>query len=71
MVSCDRDFNAVHPLGNVAGGVMRIWNGSKMRELRQRHTRQRFDALPVCSRCVEWSWWRPTPLSGRGNLPKQ
>ena len=70
LVCCDRDYNALNPLGNVQDGVMKVWNGSRMVDLRQRHMEGRLDGVPSCSKCVEWSWWRPTPFSSQGNAPQ-
>jgi len=70
LVCCDRDYNALNPLGNVKDGVMRTWNGPKMVELRRRHLEGRLDDVPSCGKCVEWAWWRPTPTSSHGNAPQ-
>jgi len=70
LVCCDRDYNALNPLGNVRDGVMKAWNGPKMVELRRKHLQGRLDDVPSCSKCVEWSWWKPTPLSSHGNAPQ-
>lgn len=71
LVCCDRDFDAKHPLGNVSSGVMRAWNGRAMQELRRKHLARDLDDVPSCSRCVEWSWWRPAPLGSYGNAPQE
>ncbi len=71
LVCCDRDFNAAYPLGNVANGVMKAWNGPKMQELRRKHLCRCLEDVPSCSNCVEWSWWKPTPFSSHGNAPKK
>ena len=70
LVCCDRDFNALNPLGNVRDGVMKAWNGPRMIELRRKHLSGRLDDVPSCSKCVEWSWWKPTPFSSHGNAPQ-
>lgn len=70
LVCCDRDYNALKPLGNVQHGVMKAWNGPQMVELRRKHLEGRLDDVPSCSRCVEWSWWKPTPFSSHGNAPQ-
>lgn len=70
LVCCDRDYNAQYPLGNVAHGVMRAWNGPAMVELRRKHCSGDLDDMPACSRCTEWSWWRPRLFSSRGNSPE-
>ncbi len=70
LVCCDRDYNALNPLGNVRDGVMKAWNGPKMVELRRKHLEGQLESVPSCSRCVEWNWWRPTPFSSQGNAPK-
>jgi len=69
---CDRDFGAKYPLGNVleAGGVMKVWNGPGMQELRRKHLARDTDDVPPCARCTEWSWWKPGPFSARGNAPE-
>lgn len=71
LVCCDRDFDALYPLGNVAGGVMKAWNGPAMRELRRKHLSRQLDDVPSCRNCVEWAWWRPTPFSSHGNRPQE
>jgi pyruvate-formate lyase-activating enzyme len=70
LVCCDRDFDALNPLGNVRGGVMKAWNGPLMIELRRKHLSGRLDDVPSCSKCVEWSWWKPTPFASHGNSPQ-
>lgn len=71
LVCCDRDFEASYPLGNVKDGVMKVWNGQKMKELRRKHINGQLDDVPSCSRCMEWSWWKPTWFSSWGNIPKK
>ncbi|MFH1722493.1 MAG: SPASM domain-containing protein [Candidatus Altiarchaeota archaeon] len=71
LVACDRDFNAAYPLGNVKDGVMKVWNGAKMRKLREKHLKDDLEDVPSCSKCVEWSWWKPTAFSSWGNIPKK
>lgn len=70
LVCCDRDYDARYPLGNVAGGVMRAWNGEAMVELRRKHRSGDLDDVPSCSHCTEWNWWRPRLFSSRGNSPE-
>jgi radical SAM protein with 4Fe4S-binding SPASM domain len=69
---CDRDYGAKYPLGNVAeaGGVMKVWNGPKMQELRRKHVSCDLLDVPPCRACTEWSWWKPKPFSARGNAPE-
>lgn len=71
MVCCDRDFDARHSLGNVKDGVMKVWNGQKMQELRKKHIERNLEDVPSCSNCNEWCWWRPTLFSSWGNIPKE
>jgi len=71
LVCCDRDFNALNPLGNVQDGVMKAWNGPRMVELRRKHLQGDLDDVSSCSGCVEWSWWKPTPFSSQGNAPQR
>ncbi len=71
LVCCDRDFNALNPLGNVSDGVMKAWNGPLMRELRRKHLRGEVDGVASCGKCVEWSWWQPTAFSSHGNAPQR
>jgi len=71
LVCCDRDFDALYPLGNVQDGVMKAWNGPRMVELRRRHVRGELTGVPSCSQCTEWSWWKPTPFSSHGNAPQR
>jgi hypothetical protein len=71
LVCCDRDFDALYPLGNVKDGVMRAWNGPKMVELRRKHLQGDVADVPSCSGCTEWSWWKPTPSSSHGNAPQR
>ena len=68
---CDRDYGAKYPLGNVAeaGGVMAVWNGPKMAELRRKHLERDLLDVPPCKACTEWSWWKPSRFSARGNSP--
>lgn len=71
LVCCDRDFDMNYPLGNVKDGVMKVWNGPKMLELRRKHINQNLDDVPSCCNCNEWSWWKPTWFSSWGNIPKE
>lgn len=69
---CDRDFGAKYPLGNVVemGGVMNVWNGPKMQELRKKHLERDLKDVPPCRACTEWSWWKPGPFTAKGNSPQ-
>ncbi|MBN1400131.1 MAG: radical SAM protein [Anaerolineae bacterium] len=69
LVCCDRDFDALYPLGNVRDGVMKAWLGPDMTRLRMKHLNHDLDDVPSCGRCVEWAWWRPTWSSAQGNRP--
>jgi radical SAM protein with 4Fe4S-binding SPASM domain len=69
LVSCDRDFDARNNLGNVKDGVMRAWNGPRMRDLRRKHITGQLDDVPACRNCVEWAWWKPDWFSAQGNVP--
>jgi len=71
LICCDRDFDAKNPLGNVKDGVMNIWNGHKMQELRKKHIMRNLDDVPSCGKCSEWIWWKPTLFSSWGNIPKK
>jgi len=71
LVCCDRDFDALYPLGNVSEGVMKAWRGTAMARLRRKHLEQKLDDVPSCRNCVEWSWWVPTPFSSHGNSPQR
>jgi radical SAM protein with 4Fe4S-binding SPASM domain len=70
---CDRDYGAKYPLGNVreAGGVMKVWNGPRMQELRRKHLANDVRDVPPCRACTEWSWWKPGPFTARGNAPQE
>jgi len=71
LVCCDRDYDAKYPLGNVfLKGVMAAWNGESMRELRQQHIEGDLKDVPSCRKCTEWTWWKPSPFSARGNAPQ-
>lgn len=70
LVCCDRDFDAKNSLGNVSEGVMKLWSGPKMEELRRKHIDLNLDGIP-CSNCNEWRWWRPGLFSSWGNLPRE
>jgi len=69
LTSCERDFDAKTPLGNVQDGVMKAWHGAEMQRLRRFHREGNF-AAPACEKCVEWSWWRPTVWHSKGTAPK-
>lgn len=71
VVCCDRDFDAKNPLGNVKDGVMKVWNGDKMQELRRKHFDTNLGDIPSCDNCNEWYWWRPGLFSSWGNIPKE
>lgn len=71
LACCDRDFDAKNPLGNVKEGVMKVWNGHKMQELRRKHIIQDLEDIPSCSNCNEWCWWKPTLFSSWGNIPRE
>ncbi len=68
LVSCERDYDARTPLGNVRDGVLATWHGERMRALRRMHVDGDFQA-PACRNCVEWSWWTPGPFSSAGTAP--
>lgn len=70
LICCDRDFDAKFPLGNVKNGVMKVWNGQKMQELRIKHINKDLGDIPSCGNCNEWCWWRPSLFSSWGNIPK-
>jgi pyruvate-formate lyase-activating enzyme len=69
LTSCERDYDALTPLGNVKDGVLAAWHGEQMRTLRKMHADGDF-AAPACRNCVEWSWWTPRPFSSAGTAPK-
>jgi len=69
LTSCERDYDARTPLGNVKDGVLAAWHGEAMRRLRRHHVEGDFDA-PACRNCVEWSWWTPRPFSSAGTAPR-
>ena len=69
LVSCERDFDAKTPLGNVRDGVLETWNGPDMQRLRAMHRDGNF-AAPACAKCTEWSWWQPTMWHSKGTAPK-
>jgi len=69
LVSCDRDFDALNPLGNVGDGVMKAWRGPRMVDLRRKHLRNDLEDVPSCGKCVEWAWWKPTLFTAQGNIP--
>jgi len=71
LVCCDRDFDALYPLGNVSGGVMRAWRGERMALLRRKHILNQLEDVPSCRDCVEWAWWKPTPFTASGNIPQR
>ncbi|MBI4319117.1 MAG: radical SAM protein [Chloroflexi bacterium] len=71
LVSCDRDFDATYPLGNVSSGVMKAWNGERMALLRRKHVLSQLADVPACSNCVEWSWWKPGIFMAHGNAPAE
>jgi pyruvate-formate lyase-activating enzyme len=69
LVRCDRDYDAIGPLGNVGDGVMRAWRGEAMADLRRQHVRNELAEITPCNNCTEWSWWKPTLFTSQGNLP--
>jgi MoaA/NifB/PqqE/SkfB family radical SAM enzyme len=69
LVSCERDYDLRTPLGNVRDGVLAAWHGEAMQRLRRMHVEGNY-AAPACAKCVEWSWWRPTPLRSAGTAPR-
>jgi len=69
LVCCDRDFDLSNPLGNVAGGVLKIWRGEKIKALRRAHMSGEINSSP-CKDCKEWAWWKPGLFSSWGNAPK-
>lgn len=71
LVCCERDFDAVAPLGNVKDGVMNVWNGQKMQELRRKHIDMNLSDVQSCKNCNECRWWKPTIFSSWGNIPKE
>ena len=70
LVCCERDFDVVSPLGNVRDGVMKVWNGSKMQELRRKHINSDLEDIPSCRNCHECRWWKPGIFSSWGNVPQ-
>jgi len=69
LVCCDRDYDALYPLGNVRDGVMKAWRGPEMTRLRMKHINHDLDDVPSCGPCVEWAWWQPTWTTAQGNAP--
>ena len=70
LVCCERDFDAAQPLGNVKDGVMKVWNGSKMEELRRKHINSDLEDILSCKNCNECRWWKPSIFSSWGNIPQ-
>ncbi len=71
LVCCDRDFDAKYSLGNVKDGVMNVWNGDKMKELRRKHLDIDLNDVTSCGNCNEWCWWKPRLFSSWGNIPRE
>ena len=36
-----------------------------------KHVRGDLDDVPSCSKCTEWSWWKPSLFSSWGNIPQK
>lgn len=70
LVCCERDFDVVSPIGNVKDGVMKVWNGPKMQELRRKHVNLDLEDVQSCRNCNECRWWKPTLFSSWGNIPQ-
>ncbi|HVP12477.1 MAG TPA: radical SAM protein [Phycisphaerae bacterium] len=52
VVACCQDVDGVLALGNIEEGSFgEIWNGPRMRELRQMHVDGRQDEIPLCRAC--------------------
>jgi hypothetical protein len=56
IVLCCNDFRAVETLANVIrDGVNAVWTSAKMAAIRRAHVEGRFETLPLCSTCSNWS----------------
>jgi radical SAM protein with 4Fe4S-binding SPASM domain len=56
IVPCCKDYDGREVLGNVFAGdtLEGIWNGDRMRALREAHVQGRFEDVPLCASCAEW-----------------
>jgi radical SAM protein with 4Fe4S-binding SPASM domain len=59
VVLCCDDWNHSSVLGNLNKQTIEdIWNGKKLREIREAHTKGEFYKIPICSGCNKKSvWW--------------
>jgi radical SAM protein with 4Fe4S-binding SPASM domain len=65
VVPCCQDVNATLPLGNIAEQSLgQLWNGGKMRELRQAHIDDRQNEIPLCRAC---NMYQPRPIFALGS----
>ncbi len=54
-VTCDQDFAAKQPVGDVpSGSVQEIWTGETLETIREAHAAMSLDRLPLCPHCDEW-----------------
>lgn len=54
-VACDQDYGAAQVVGDLATNSLGdVWNGARMRALREDHAAGRWDAHPLCEGCEEW-----------------
>lgn len=51
-VPCCNDFSCQYMLGDLnTDSIGKVWNGSKLVELRRLHCRNKLDAIPMCGKC--------------------
>jgi spiro-SPASM protein len=52
---CRQDFRSIEPIGNIGiHSVTELWQGERMRGLREAHRQKRYDPFSLCPACKEW-----------------
>lgn len=55
MTLCDQDYRGAHAIGSLQEcGLAELWNGSALRNVREKHLTGNWDALLPCRDCDEW-----------------
>lgn len=56
-VACCVDINDSYPVGDLnRGSISEVWNGDRMKAIRQMHTSNSYERLSLCKRCMEWQF---------------
>lgn len=54
LVPCCLDYQDAEPCGNVNGHPSLFWESKRLNEIRDIHSKRRFDEIPICKDCSVW-----------------